>query len=86
MPLQSQVAWPCPECGRSLDWSVNRSTQPKPGEPSVCGHCAAIVTFTEEMTLRLLEWPDWCLLTHAQKRRLVGTRHFIQARIRAGKQ
>jgi hypothetical protein len=86
MPLQSPVAWPCPECGRSLHWSVNRSTQPKSGEPSICGHCAGFVIFTDEMTLRRMDWPDWCLLTHAQKRRLVATRAVIQARIRAARQ
>lgn len=37
--------WQCPECLHSLRWSLNRSTQPKPGEPSICGWCAAFVIF-----------------------------------------
>lgn len=49
------------ECLHSLRWSLNRSTQPKPGEPSACGHCAASVIFTDELTLRALDWPDSCL-------------------------
>jgi hypothetical protein len=86
MAYQSARMWECPECGHSLRWSVNRSTRPKSGEASVCGYCAAMVIFTDDMELRLLDWPDWCMLTHAQKRRLVGTRAVIQARIRAAKQ
>jgi hypothetical protein len=50
-----------------MRWSLHRSTKPKPGEPSICGHCAAFVIFTDELTLRALDWPDWCLLTHAKK-------------------
>jgi hypothetical protein len=80
------LKWQCPECGHSLNWSLNRSIQPKPGEPSICGHCAALVTFTDEMTLRPLDWPDWCMLTHAKKRKLVLTRAVIQVRIRAARQ
>jgi hypothetical protein len=26
------------------------------------------VIFTDELTLRLLDWPDWCMLTHAKKK------------------
>ena len=76
----------CPECDHSLRWSLNRYTKPKPGEPSICGHCAAFVIFTDELTLRALDWPDWCLLTHAKKRKLVLTRAVIQARNRAARQ
>jgi hypothetical protein len=83
---QNIPMWHCPECAHSLRWSHNRSTQPKPGEASICGHCAAFVIFTDEMTLRAMDWPDWCMLTHAQKRRLVGTRAVIQGRIRAARQ
>jgi len=83
---QNTPMWQCPECAHSLRWSLNRSTKPKPGEPSICGHCAAFVIFTDDLTLRAMDWPDWCVLTHAQKRRLVGTRAVIQARIRAARQ
>ena len=83
---QNTSMWHCPECAHSLRWSLNRSTQPKPGEPSICGHCAAFVIFTDDLTLRAMDWPDWCILTHTQKRRLVGTRAVIQARIRAARQ
>jgi hypothetical protein len=41
---------------------------------------------TDEMTLRLLDWPDWCLLMHAQKRQLLGTQYFIQTQMRAARQ
>lgn len=86
MPLQSTSRWQCPECGHSLRWSLNRSTQPKPGEPSICGHCAAFVVFTDELKLRQLDWPDRCLLTHAKKKNLAMTRAIILARIRAARQ
>jgi hypothetical protein len=39
-----------------------------------------MMIFTDEMTMRLLDWSDWCMLTQAQKRRLVETRRFIQVR------
>jgi hypothetical protein len=65
---------------------LNRYTQPKPGEPSICGHCAALVIFTDELRLRALDWPEWCLLTHAKKKNLVATRAVIAARIRAARQ
>jgi hypothetical protein len=79
-------AWQCPECEHSLRWSLNRSTQPKPGEPSICGYCAAFVIFTDELELRAMDWPDWCMLSHAKKKNLVMTRAVIQARIRAARQ
>jgi hypothetical protein len=75
-----------PQVGHALRWSLHRSTQLKPGEPSICGHCAAFVIFTEELELRALDWPDWCLLTHVKKRNLVATRVVTQARIRAARQ
>jgi hypothetical protein len=78
--------WQCPECRRSLNWSLHRSTQPRPGEPSICGHCAAFVIFTDELKLRAMDWPAWCLLTHAKKKNSVMTRAVIQARIRAARQ
>jgi hypothetical protein len=59
---------------------------PKPGEPSICGHCAAFVIFTDELELRVMDWPDWCLLTHAKKKNLVMTRAVILTRIRAARQ
>jgi len=82
----SVARWCCPECAHSLRWSVNRSTEPKPGEPSICGWCAVFVVFTDEMTPRAMDWPDWCLLTHAKKRNLVVTRAVILTRIRATQQ
>jgi hypothetical protein len=84
--LQSAQTWQCPECGHSLSWSLNRSTQPKPGEPSICGHCAAFVILTDDLTLRGMDWPDWCMLTHAKKRNLVATRAGVLTRIRASRQ
>lgn len=86
MPFQSISTWQCPECGHALRWSLHRSTQPTPGEPSICGHCAAIVIFTDELTLRLLDWPDWCMLTHTKKKNLVMTRAVILTRILAARQ
>ena len=77
MAFQSKSMWQCPECGHSLRWSLNRSTQPRPSEPSICGHCATFVIFTDELTLRTFDWPDWCLLTHTKKRNLVATRAVI---------
>jgi hypothetical protein len=56
------------------------------GEPSICGYCAAFVIFTDELTLRQFDWPDWCMLTHAKKRKLVLTQAVIQARNRAARQ
>jgi len=44
------------------------------------------VIFTEELRLRAMDWPDWCMLTLAKKRNLVATRAVIEARIRAAKQ
>jgi hypothetical protein len=58
---------------------------PKPGEPSICGHCAAFVIF-DELELRAMDWPDWCLLKHVKKRNLVATRAVMLARIRAARQ
>ena len=31
-----------------------------------------VVIFTNKLTLRQLDWPDWSMLTHAKKRNLVG--------------
>jgi phage terminase large subunit GpA-like protein len=42
MPSQRHLYWHCPECGHSLRWSLHRSTQPRPGEPSVCGHLSCV--------------------------------------------
>jgi hypothetical protein len=50
--------WQCPECPRSLRWSLNKLTQPKPGEPSICGWCAAFVIFTDDLALRALDRQD----------------------------
>src|ERR1700683_5061087 len=55
----------CPECGCSLQWFLVRLCNPRPGEPSVCGHCGALTILTGDLRLRRLDWPDWCLLTHA---------------------
>lgn len=76
----------CPECGRLFRWSVGRSVKPKPGEASVCGWCGALMIFTDNLTLRQLDWPDWCQLSHTQKRSLVFTRKVVQARVRAARQ
>jgi hypothetical protein len=86
MHPKSKPLWQCPECGHALRWSLNRSTKPKPGEPSICGHCAAFVIFTDELSLRALDWPDWGMLTQAKKKNLVMTRAIILARIRAARQ
>lgn len=51
---------------------------------SICGHCGAFVIFTDDLRLRQLDWPDWCMLTHAKKTNLVATRAVILTRIRAG--
>jgi hypothetical protein len=42
--------------------------------------------FTDELTLRPLDWLDWCMLTHAKKKNLVMTRAVILARIKAARQ
>ena len=76
----------CPECGHSLHWPVAGVPQPEAGEPSVCVHCGALTIFTDKLEVRLLDWPDWRLLTHAKKKDLVATRAVILARIRAAKQ
>jgi hypothetical protein len=52
----------------------------------VCGWCGALVIFTDKLTLRRLDWPDWCQLSHTKKRALVFTRKVVQARVRAAKQ
>jgi hypothetical protein len=44
------------------------------------------VIFTDELELRAMDWPDWCMLSHAKKKNLVMTRAVIQARIRAARQ
>jgi hypothetical protein len=59
---------------------------PRPGEPSICGHCGAFVIFTDDMALRALDWPDWCMLSHVRKKNLVATRVVILSRIRAARQ
>ena len=86
MAFQSVSLYECPKCGRLLNWSLHRSTQPRPREPRICGHCAAFVIFTADLELRAMDWPDWWLLTHAKKRNLVATRAVIQPRIRAARQ
>ena len=56
------------------------------GEPSTCGWCGGFVIFTDELTLRQMDWPDWCLLTYTKKKNLVATRAVALARIRAARQ
>jgi hypothetical protein len=63
----------CPECRHSLRWSLNRLTQPKPGEPSLtvsiarCGRHVKNPEFLPGCTRRALENPQpdrlscWCL-------------------------
>ena len=46
----------------------------------------AFLIFTDDLRLRLLDYPDWYLLTHAKKRNLVATRAFVLARMRAARQ
>jgi hypothetical protein len=41
--------------------SLPMLTKLKPGEPSICDRCSAFVIFTDELMLRQLDWPDWCL-------------------------
>jgi hypothetical protein len=88
MPRSDQNAplWQCPECSHALRWSLHRSTQPRPGEPSICGHCAALVIFTDELELRAMDRPDWCLLAHAKQRKLVSTKAVVLARIGPARQ
>jgi hypothetical protein len=66
----------CPECGHSSDWCVAGVPKPEAGEPSVCVHCCALTIFTDKLEVRLLDWSDWCLLTHAKKKHLVVMRKF----------
>lgn len=42
---------PCPGCGEFLGGAMGPQ-QPKPGDYSVCAHCALILRFKEDLTLR----------------------------------
>jgi len=56
-PVKQQ---PCPACkaaiGGATSWGG--SAGPGPGDLAVCLYCAAIITFDETMTLRLLRLED----------------------------
>jgi len=85
LPPEEIPTGQCPECGHSLHGSLAGVPKPKAGEPSVCVHCGALTIFTDKLELRLLDWSEWRLLTHAKKKDLVATRAVILARIRAAK-
>jgi hypothetical protein len=54
--------YPCPSCGKRLDRStgineegehLNEEVLPSPGDITVCVYCSDVLTFTEDMQLRV---------------------------------
>ena len=49
----------CPSCGMHLSgaMAIDTDARPKPGDVSICAHCASVLQFGENLTFRL--FPDW---------------------------
>jgi hypothetical protein len=87
MAFQKMWSIQCPECGHLLYGSVGTlSPEPEPGEPSVCGWCGALTIFTNDLTLRLLDYADWRSLSSTTKHSLLFTQALVQSRVRAERQ
>jgi hypothetical protein len=58
------VAPLCPTCQATLDGVTDPAGEntPRPGDFTVCAYCQEILTFTDELGLRLLEEEDIKLL------------------------
>lgn len=55
----------CPQCGYHLDAAtgINGDTIPESGDISICVNCAAILEFTEDLTLQILSKEELRKLT-----------------------
>ncbi len=62
--LTADVAPSCPTCQATLDGVTDPDGEntPRPGDFTVCAYCQEILTFTDELGLRLLEEEDIKLL------------------------
>lgn len=59
----------CPQCGALLSAATSmKSATPKPGDPTVCINCAALLYFTKDMSLVKAN-ADYLLELHPESRR-----------------
>lgn len=56
----------CPACGTPRDCAVG-DTAPRPGDLSICSHCAAVNTFDPELRLRPTTESELAALSFEQR-------------------
>lgn len=71
----------CPQCKFQLDAAAEpddiTSTQPDPGDFSVCANCGAFATFTENMSLQHFDDRNLELLSAEYQKMLIQTRRIV---------
>jgi hypothetical protein len=82
LPLTSRVpATPCPLCGYLLDACSNfvDAVPPAAGDLSVCGRCAALLVFADDLSTRLLRDGEFLALEADLRRQLTANQRMVRA-------
>ena len=66
--MRIHKTWPCvrcPSCDRlaSIPAEPGDNNAPRPGDVSVCFHCAARLVFTDNLSIRVMTVPEYEALT-----------------------
>jgi hypothetical protein len=81
LPLTSRTpAMPCPLCGYLLDACTNfvDAVPPAPGDLSVCGRCAALLVFADDLSTRLLRDGEFLALEADLRRQLTTHQRMVR--------
>jgi len=76
----------CPSCSKKLDAASNlenENIQPKSGDVSICLYCASFLTFTEDLSIRLLTTEEVADLEDNIRIVLLKMRRIIELRQQA---
>ena len=73
----------CPNCGKRIDaaTSLDAATYPKENDVTVCGYCATICIFKEDLSLRKMDVEEFVELDLAMRSMLKKIQHYVLARV-----